>query len=193
MLTQATHAIRDAIDAERVSIWYEDGQGGLECLNIGYDSSINDNNDINDDNKNEEETNNELFGAIARYCAEDQMIVNLPNVYDDEDLLNEISDFMSLDKFSREYENIQRKYASMISVPILSNEKVVGVIQAIYKNGAHMFSDVDEQIVISVSMEVAHTIARNISDLMLQSYVASNNDTDIPLDVLDYYYIPGVK
>ncbi len=34
MLSEATLVVREALEAERVSLWFEDGQGNLDSLDI---------------------------------------------------------------------------------------------------------------------------------------------------------------
>eukprot|EP01083_Nonionella_stella_P296397 1006917_1 len=184
MLSEATLAVREALEAERVSLWFEDGQGNLDSLDIG-DIPIPNNISIPITSNNINSIQS-VFIAIARYCVEDKMLINTPNVFEDEELWNAITDFIEFKDITNLNANqwFLHRPCSVLCVPILSNDSVVGVIQAIYKKGT-IFTDTDQQIVESVSSEVAHTIARNISDLTLQKYVEKHDD--IPLDVIEYY------
>ena len=134
----------------------------------------------------------ELFAAIARYSCEEKVLINANNIYSDTELWMAIQDFVDLGKFSENGSNIDQMYrhssSSILCVPIAttsSNGRVVGVIQAIYKENGDTFTEEDQMILEAVSSEVAHTIARNISDLCLQKYIQRHED--VPLDVIDYY------
>ena len=63
MLTDATVSIRDALEAERVTMWFEDGSGNLDSL------------DVSTEDANTYELS-ELFAAIARYSCEEKVLIN---------------------------------------------------------------------------------------------------------------------
>ncbi len=64
-----THMLSEALEAERVSLWFEDGQGNLDSLDIGDDIQTKYNN----------ASIQSVFIAIARYCVEDKMYLKMKN------------------------------------------------------------------------------------------------------------------
>ncbi|ETO32435.1 cAMP phosphodiesterase [Reticulomyxa filosa] len=190
MLDDATLCIAHALDCERVNIWFSDGNGELESLNVMTNSeSSQENNGFNVNNMIDEDVN-ELLNGIAKYCAMEHVYVSSVSIYQDTELWNAIND----DYIQEVLFHVQQRHpsqlyrvqsASTLCVPISANGRVVGVIQASFKANDSAFTDLDLSIVEAISNEVAHAIARNISDLWIQKYIEKHED--VPLEVIDYF------
>ncbi|ETO07362.1 phosphodiesterase 9A, partial [Reticulomyxa filosa] len=206
MLDDATLCIAQALDCERVNIWFTDGNGALESLNVMTNHKM-----IADERVDEDI--HELFNAIARYCAMENVYVNSVSIYQDSELWKAIYDENSGHHANHNSNNnnnvgsashyndirqilfrVQQRHpselyrvqsASTLCVPISANGRVVGVIQTSFKANDQPFTDQDQSIVEAISNEVAHAIARNISDLWIQKYI--ENHADVPLEVIDYF------
>ena len=163
------------MEAERVSIWFADGKGNLDSLTLAISE------------KTQQQNNmylERLLAGIARYSSMEGAVVNSTNVWTHVELWEEIQKYPEMYNF-RPPEGLKHRGTSILCVPMTNGKEVVGVIQAIQKLTSNAFTDADQQIVEAVSLEVAFTISRHISELCLRKLVKSRDD--VPLDVIEYY------
>lgn len=205
MLSAATLAVRDALEAKKVTLWFNDGQGTLEEMDMGHDDEFDFGLDahaidLDDDAKEKgmdidaEQSKlavRSVFEGVARYCDEAKVVINTPNIFEDQELWESVMEYTALEHASALTENhwFLHRACSVLSVPIETDSAVVGVIQAVYKKDVmnqYGFNDADQQIVESVSSEIAHALARNMSELVLEKIVATGAE-DIPLEVVEYW------